>query len=137
MKLLIGIIFLFLTSCSEKVTEQSLIHLNGYWEIKQVSFPHGQDKDYLINPIVDYIHYEGMQGYRKKVKPRIDGTFTVTDDSETFKVRKANEIFWIHYENDLSSWEEQIIELSKNELTLSNKEGLIYFYKRYNPNKPH
>lgn len=137
MKKFFGIALLLLTSCAEKVTQESLALLNGYWEIKEVSFPDGQTKEYAINPTVDYYFLQEMAGYKKKVKPRMDGTFTITDDSEEFEIHSNKEKFWISYSNNLSSREEQLIEISNNKMVLKDKDGLTYTYGRYNPDKTH
>ncbi|WP_276390154.1 hypothetical protein [Eudoraea chungangensis] len=137
MKKFFGVAFLLLISCAEKVTQESLALLNGYWEIKEVRFPDGQTKEYEINPTVDYYFLRETTGYKKKVKPRMDGTFTITADSEEFEIHSSKEEFWISYSNNLSSREEQLIEISNNIMVLKDKDGLSYRYSRYNPDKTH
>lgn len=65
------ILSLFLISCSAKVDKDKLHLLNGYWEIKEVTFVDGAKKEYSINSTVDYIKLDSLSGFRKKVDPNL------------------------------------------------------------------
>jgi hypothetical protein len=82
---------------------------------------------------IDYFEYNNLKGFRKKVQPKFDGTYKTSSDAESFKIDERNGLYWISYHNDLSSWEEQIIELTKTSMVIKNKEGLSYFYRRFQP----
>ena len=124
------LIFCFL-SCSERVSVSDLNYINGYWEIQEVKFPNGKTKEYDINMTIDYFEYDKMQGFRKKMQPKFDGTFTTSSDAESFQINKKDGSFWMLYKNDLSNWEEQIIMINKTRMVVKNKEGLSYNYRRF------
>lgn len=125
------VLFLFLFGCAETVEVQDLNNLNGYWEIQKVVFPDGSSKEYSISTTIDFIEYADLQGFRKKVQPNLNGTFNTSDDAEFFNIIPKNDIFIIHYANELSSWEETIKVLSKSKLVVVNSESITYHYKRF------
>ena len=120
-----------LSSCAEAVNEDDLQMLNGYWEIEEVLFPDGNSKKYSINTTIEYIEYDNKSGFRKKVQPRLDGTFITSDDAESFEIVEKNNKFIVLYKNELSQWEEEIRTLSAEKLVLASKEGVVYYYKRF------
>ena len=79
-------VILLLFGCSSKVDQASLPLLNGYWEIEKVVFPDGSTKSYEVNASIDFIEIDGQKGFRKKMQPQFDGTFTTSDDAEQFTV---------------------------------------------------
>ena len=130
--LLISVLLFY--GCTEKeVSEQDLRYLNGYWEIQKVEFPDGQIKDYKANTVIDYIKLEKGKGMRKKVQPKLDGTYLVSDDEESFELIKANEGFSFYYKNNLSERQEQLKALDSLSFSTQNEEGLIYYYTRFQP----
>lgn len=132
-KLVPLLLFLCLLACSEKISVSDLNHINGYWEIEEVKFPDGKSKEYDINMTIDYFEYNNMKGFRKKVQPAFDGTYNTSNDAESFQLNERDGFFWMSYHNDLSSWEEQITELTKTNMVVKNKEGLSYHYRRFQP----
>lgn len=128
--LLLSICFL---ACSEKISVSDLNHINGYWEIEEVEFPDGESKEYDVNMTIDYFEYNNVKGFRKKVQPTFDGTYNTSNDAESFQIIERDGFFWMSYQNNLSSWEEQITEITKTNMVLKNKEGLSYHYRRFEP----
>ncbi|MEM8846398.1 MAG: hypothetical protein AAGD17_04775 [Bacteroidota bacterium] len=124
---------LFYGCTEKKVSEQDLQYLNGYWEIQKVEFPDGQFKDYRANTVIDYIKVEEGKGIRKKVQPKLDGTYLVSDDEESFELIKVNEGFSFYYKNNLSERQEQLKALDSLSFSTQNEEGLIYHYTRFQP----
>jgi len=123
-------------SCKEKTafTVEDLQQLNGFWEIAKVIYPDGNKKTYTVNPTIDFIQIDGMKGYRKKVYPNLNGTYTATDDTQFFYIaRKANKGFFITYRNNLTAWQEALVFLAKDKFYVVNKDGIIYRYRRYEP----
>jgi len=120
-------------ACAEKISVSDLNHINGYWEIVKVEFPNGEIKDYDINTTIDYFEYENMKGFRKKVQPALDGSYATSSDAESFRINERDDLFWMSYQNDLSSWEEQIEVISESILVVKNKEDISYHYKRFEP----
>ena len=132
-KLVYLLLFFNFMACSENISVSDLNHLNGYWEIKEVEFPGGERKEYDVNTTIDYLEYHDMNGFRKKVQPAFDGTYVTSSDAESFQISERDGSFWMSYRNNLSSWEERILVISKTELVVRNKEGLSYHYRRFQP----
>lgn len=123
-------LFIFF-GCTTKVTNQDLKNLNGYWEIEEVIFPNGETKEFTINPSVDYIELNDLKGFRKKMQPKFDGTFTTSNDAEPFTIESIDDQFGFHYKNDMSEWKEAIISVSKDNFSVTNQDTITYTYKRF------
>ena len=54
MKKILLLFILFIVSCTQKVSQEDLSKLNGYWEIKTVERANGEKKEYKINPTIDF-----------------------------------------------------------------------------------
>lgn len=126
---LIALLTLF--GCATKVSKEDLVHLNGYWEIKQVTFANGTTKDFRLNPSVDYIELNGLKGFRKKMQPKFDGSFTTSNDAEPFVIHFNNGNFEFRYKNEMSAWKEEIKSISKDEFSVTNQDTLTYTYRRF------
>ena len=107
--------------------------LNGYWQIVKVDFPSGESKAYKLGNSVDYIYLDGDKGYRKKVQPTIIGGFETSNDAQNFEISTSEGSFLMVYQNSLSGWTERLIEVQSNSFSVSNDEGIVYNYKRYEP----
>ena len=127
------LLLILLTGCGETVTKDSLKLLNGYWEITEVTLANKQQKIYKINPTVDYIEVSNLKGFKKKVHPKLDGTFNASDDAEPFTIIEKEGLFIFTYKNDFSEWEEELTSLDKDTFTVVNQEDITYTYKRYEP----
>ncbi len=127
----IVLIFLFLLACKKEPEVKDISQLNGYWEIEKVVFPDGNAKEYSISTTIDFIYLDEMVGYRKKVQPKLDGTFITSDDADYFKINNKNGTFIMSYESELSSREEIVRALSEDVLVIVNEEGIAYHYKRF------
>jgi len=125
----------FLTACTTSISKEELLKLNGYWEIVEVEFNNGQKKSYKVNPSIDYIELKEMKGFKKKVQPKFDGTYNISNDSEPFTIIEKNGTFLLTYSNALSEWEEQLLHLKDNTFTIKNEDNITYTYKRYEPIK--
>lgn len=133
-KILVVWTLMLLFSCNRKtISHESLQYLNGYWEISEVLFPDGTKKDYTVNPTIDFIQITDDNGLRKKMQPRFDGTYSTSKNIETFKVIDAEGTFIFRYENNLSEWEEKLIQLDSTAFAVQNNEGILYTYKRFQP----
>jgi len=107
--------------------------LNGYWEIKEVTFKDGAKKEYSINSTVDFISLDSMIGFRKKVSPKFNGTFETSNDAEPFRIRISNDSIYMNYTNDSDTWEELLISLSAESFSVKNNQGITYQYNRFEP----
>ncbi|KQC28576.1 lipocalin family protein [Flagellimonas eckloniae] len=133
-KILLFYVILFSLGCKNtSISKEDLSHLNGYWEISEVEFPDGTKKKYSVNPSVDFIQIEDMKGFRKKVQPKFDGNYTTSNDTESFNVSYVNEMVTLHYKNNLSAWEEKLVQLDSSYFSVLNEEGIKYSYKRFQP----
>ncbi|PCJ98274.1 MAG: hypothetical protein COA50_01835 [Flavobacteriaceae bacterium] len=122
-----------LTGCTKKVTKEDLTQLNGYWEIDKVIFHDGSTKEYNVNTSIDYIEISALKGFKKKVQPKFDGTYTTSNNTVFFSISEIDGVFKIHFKNGLSDRTEQIISISEHNFSVSTKEGITYNYRRYQP----
>jgi hypothetical protein len=136
MRFSIFLMVCLLSGCSTKITEQDLPQLNGYWEITQVIFADGQTKDFMPSTTIDFIEVEGLEGFRKKVNPKLDGTFETSNDAKLFAIIKKEDAFHIRYAKEDLQTEESIeilTQLSDDNFSVMDAEGITYRYKRYIP----
>lgn len=122
-------------SCSTKVDKEKLELLNGYWEIKEVTFSDGTRKEYTMSTTVDYIRLDSLQGFRKKVDPKFNGTFETSDDAESFSIAFKNDSIFMNYQTPLNSWKEALLSLSNENFAVKSEQGIIYSYERFKPIK--
>ena len=135
-RILYFLLILMLWACNDSsVNENDLHYLNGYWEISEVEFPDGSIKEYGMNPSIDFIQLKDDKGYRKKMKPKFDGTYDTSKDVEGFTVSNANETIILRYSTELSEWEEKLMQLDSVSFSVTNQEGVTYKYKRFEPIK--
>jgi len=132
-KQLLALLILCLIGCGEVIQKSDLENLNGYWEITKVEFPGGGEKEYGINTTIDYIDIEDGKGFRKKVQPKLDGTYRTSNDAEHIAIKETNEQFLIQYQSGQQGREEVLLKITKKTFIVENKEGIRYHYKRYEP----
>ncbi len=118
-----------LTSCSSPMQTEDL---NGYWEITSVTLKDGTEKNFTVNPVVDFIDVTGKSGTRTKVKPQFNGTFISTGLTEEFTIKEGAYLF-LNYKTSFDTWEEEVLSLTKNEMRVKNRDGKIYTYKTFIP----
>ncbi|SIQ80558.1 lipocalin family protein [Maribacter ulvicola] len=133
MKKLLIICSLVLISCNSKIDKNQLHLLNGYWEIKEVTFKDGAKKEYSINSTIDYIQLDSLKGFRKKVDPKFNGTFETSNDAEPFVIRISNDSVYMSYSNNANIWEEVLTQLSKESFSVKNNQGTTYHYNKFEP----
>ena len=121
------------TACNNQEPEQQLKHLEGYWEIKRVEIMPDSVREYNYNETVDFFDLTGKEGIRKKVRPQLDGSFQVTEDSENIQIIIEDKDLYIYYSTPFHSWKEKVIYAEENELKIKNEDGMIYHYSRYSP----
>jgi hypothetical protein len=134
MKKILTLLIISLTLSCSKNPESYIEHLNGYWEIDEVTLPDGTKRDYNYNETIDYIEVnDSLKGFRKKMKPNLGGTYTTSDDSESFKIVIENDSMNIYYKTPYSEWKETVLEATENRMVVKNHDDLLYVYKRYEP----
>ena len=130
--LIFSLIF-FTVSCNTRSPQDKIENLNGYWEIKLAELPEGITKEFRFSEIVDYIQVEENEGFRKKVRPQLGGTFITSEDRENFSVKIENDSINLYYTTPYNSWKETVLSSEEDELTIINPRGIIYTYKRFTP----
>ncbi|WP_298480417.1 hypothetical protein [uncultured Maribacter sp.] len=133
LRITIFVLSILFFGCKSEITEENLTNLNGYWEIKSVTFNNGNTKDYKGSTTLDYIKIDKLSGFRKKVQPKFNGTYDTSNDAEMFTISQKEGTFVFHYKTKLSLWTEELITLSKNEFSVKNEQEKIYKYQRYTP----
>lgn len=128
---LIGL--LILTACNQKVSEQDIAKLNGYWEIEKVILTDGSEKAYPMNETFDYFDVHKNVGFRKKVKPQFNGRFIVDNQSEKVTVVFEKEKTYINYSTPYAKWKEELKSLSDDQMILVNTANTSYHYKKAGP----
>ena len=129
----LSFLLLFLLNCSNH-PEQFIPHIEGYWEINEVTLPDGNKKIYDFNDTVDYFYVsDSLTGFRKKLKPNLLGGYQTSNDEETFHLKIENDSLNIYYDTNFAHWKETILSASKEELLIINKAKVLYLYKRYQP----
>ncbi|MBC7524585.1 MAG: hypothetical protein H7239_09130 [Flavobacterium sp.] len=130
---IILIITLIFCSCKQKITENDVAKINGYWEIEKVDLPNGGKKQYKINEAIDYFEIKNNKGFRKKVYPQLDGKYLVNDLIEKIVITHEKEEYFINYSTEYAKWKEQILEIKDSTFVLKNKDDLEYHYKKQIP----
>jgi hypothetical protein len=132
MKKILLLMVLIIFSCSES-PENYIPHIEGYWEIKMVTFPNGFKKEYPINETIDFIGVnDSLKGFRKKLKPGINNTYYTSDNAEAIELRVENDSLRILYSTPFNTWKETVIRANETELEILNENKALYLYNRYN-----
>lgn len=123
------ILFFFILSCNNQV---NLDYINGYWEIVSVSKNNKFLKEYPFSNAVDFFVIDSLNnGFRKKIKPKIDGSFEITLHEIPISIKDNNNSFDIIYFSAGNQYIETINILDQNRLIIKNSEGIIFSYKRF------
>ncbi|NQY29271.1 MAG: hypothetical protein HRT69_07350 [Flavobacteriaceae bacterium] len=132
MKYFIPIIFFILISCADKVTQQDLQQLNGYWDIDKVESVDKKVTKYGANSTIDfYFVNEQNEGYRKKTTLDFSGTYKTNNIKDKIVIEDKNGAFIIKTITSLDNWEEVIISLTKEKLVLKNEKGVLFYYNKH------
>ena len=117
-----------------KDPESFIQHLNGYWEIDEVTLADGTKRDYTYNDTVDYLNIsDSLTGFRKKLKPGFDGTYTTSDDSESLELKIEKDKLHIYYTTPYAQWKETVLNATDEQLLIVNDQNIRYLYKRFEP----
>lgn len=126
------LLFVFLVACNTQGSQEKIDNLNGYWTISKAETKGGSVKDYAFSGLVDYIEIKNNKGFRKKVKPKMDGTYFITNNEEKIVVKVENDRINLYYSTEMDQWKETLISSKENEIVLENENGNKYTYKRFN-----
>lgn len=134
MKRLLIILLVVLTIGCSKNPETYIEHINGYWEIEKVILPDGSEKNYTYNATIDFLNInDSLTGFRKKLKPTLDGKFTASIDAEILKLVIENDSLNVYYSTPFANWKETILFADNEKLKVINQNKNVYLYKRYIP----
>ena len=123
------ILFFFTLSCNKQI---NLDLINGYWEIVSVSKNNEFIKEYPFSNAVDFFIIDSLNnGYRKKIKPKINGSFEITLHEIPISITNNNNSYEINYYSAGNQYIETINKLDQNRLVIKNSEGIIFSYKRF------
>ena len=134
MKFIVSTILLItlLVSCESRDFQKEIEHLSGYWQIESVSFPDGSEKEFSMSTTVDFIEVEeNKKGFRKKVNPKLDGSFVTSDSEEFFTIETSEKKLLLHYKTEFDTWTETVITSEENKLVIKNKDDKVYHYKSF------
>ncbi|HSI69849.1 MAG TPA: hypothetical protein VK941_06440 [Gillisia sp.] len=129
----ICLVLLLITACNNQDPEEQIPHLEGYWEIEKVEFSKDSIKAYSFNETVDFMDLQDGTGFRKKVRPQLDGSYQVTNDAEQVEVRIEDNSLYLYYTTPYDTWREKVLKAEDNKLQIENERGIIYHYKRFKP----
>jgi hypothetical protein len=125
--------FILLSSCQSDVSTY-IPFVEGYWEIVSVTKDQKKVKEFKMSGSVDYFKVNAdLSGYRKKVTPRFDGAFEISQHQSEFTLSVTDGRLWIHYDNNDVAYTEEIMRANSASLVTSNSDGFIYTYKPYEP----
>ena len=123
------ILFFFIIGCDKQI---NLDLINGYWEIVSVSKNNEFIKEYPFSNAVDFFIIDSLNnGYRKKIKPKINGSFEITLHEIPISIKNSNNFYEIKYYSTGNQYTETISKLDQNRLVIKNSEGIIFSYKRF------
>ena len=109
--------------------------INGYWEIENVYKNGKLLKEFKISQEIDYFKINNnLSGFRKKLKPNFNGSYTTSKDQLNFKLEiKFNKRLIIIYEDNNTIFVEEITKVNKTNLSIKNDKGMVYNYKSFKP----
>ena len=127
--------FVLLSSCKSDVSTY-IPFIEGYWEIVSVTKDQKKVKEFKMSGSIDYFKLNAdLSGYRKKMTPRFDGAFEMSQHQSDFTLSVKEGHLWIQYDNNEVAYSEEIMRANSSSLLISNSNGFIYTYKPYEPLK--
>lgn len=130
-KILFFLFGIVLLGCQKNSPEEQLQHLTGYWEIDRVEVSDDSIINYKVNATVDYMEFEGKEGFRKKVKPQFDGSFKTSESKEQISARIENDSLRLYYKTPFNQWKETVISAEGDKFSVLNQDGKIYYYTKF------
>lgn len=125
-------LLLLLSSCVKQNPKDMIGKMGGYWEIQSVTLNNGVEKKFSISTIIEYIEIlNDSMGVRKKVSPKLDGSFSVNKTSERFYIKIEADSLRLYYKTPFASWKETVIYADDHILKIINAESKVYSYKRF------
>ena len=121
---------LVFTGCKDAIKPANLNKLNGYWKIDFIT--HKNETFHLkgAGKLVDFYQISNQNGIRKKVQPKIDNKFSVTEDLNNFKIVFEGNDCFMKFETRSDQWQEKIVILNNDKLILEHQQNR-YHYSRF------
>jgi hypothetical protein len=126
----IFLVLILIVSCKKAINPNDVVKLNGYWEIEKVILPDNDNKDYKINETIDFFKIKNNQGFRHKVTPQFDGTYSVNEYAEKVIIIFKNDKVFLEYSTEFAKWKDELITVSDKELIVKNDANIEYHYKK-------
>ncbi|SDR95034.1 lipocalin family protein [Gramella sp. MAR_2010_147] len=135
MKKLILLFSIFaMVACSNNDPQEQLKKLNGYWQIEKVEIENDSVVEYSLSQYIDYIEINESVGFRKKLKPKIDGGFIqASNDSEKITAKIEGNNLILYYSTPFAEWKEKVLEVTDEKLVILNRDDKKYYYDKYEP----
>ena len=123
-KSLLIIMMLVFTGCKDAIKPANLNKLNGYWKIDFIT--HKNETFHLKGAakLVDFYEISNQNGVRKKVQPKFDNKFSVTEDLNNFKIVFEGNDCFMKFETRWDQWQEKIVILNNDKLILEHQQNL-------------
>lgn len=134
-KLILLLVTLSIFGCSNADPSTLIEHINGYWEIDEVTLSDGTKRNYTYNDTIDYMELtDSLTGFRKKLKPNLMGKFETSKSVENFSIKIENDSLNIYYKTPYTNWKETVLSATETQLLIINTTNKdVYLYKRYEP----
>ena len=133
-KLILIFSIIAIVSCSNNDPQEQIKNLNGYWQIEKVEIEKDSVIEYQLSQLIDYIEITDSTGFRKKLKPKIDGGFIkASNDSEKITAKVEDNSLFLYYKTPFDEWKEEVLEATEEELVILNRDDKKYYYQRYKP----
>lgn len=120
-----------ISSCAKQDPKEQTQYLGGYWSIEKAILEDGTEKDFSMSTTIDFIEVNGTTGIRKKVQPKLDGTFITSNNAETFELKIEDDSLRLYYSTPYDSWKETVLKAKDSSLTVLNRDGKTYVYKKF------
>jgi len=131
MKQCVILFFVIMMGCKPEAS-QYVNFIKGYWEIERVTKDDRTIKEFKISTGIDYFKINNnLSGYRKKLKPNFQGTFETSEDALSFQVKIEHNTLYLEYNDNATTYSEEIIKANASVLVIANAEGFVYYYKPY------
>lgn len=130
-RLTLLLLIVIMCSCAKQDPNEQIQFLDGYWSIEKVVLEDGTTKDFSLSTTVDFIEVNEKSGIRKKVQPKLDGTFLTSNKAETFEIKIEGDSLQLYYTTPFDTWKETVLKAKDSSLVVLNRDGKTYFYKKF------
>lgn len=121
------------TSCGSNISDQ-LIHIEGYWNIENVTLPDGSEREFPFSNHMDHFEIEGKLGIKYRVSPTYDGGFVNYGSPVNFTCEELDGELQLLFKDGEQSYTQTLVKATETELVLQHENGTIYTYSSYDPN---